>query len=306
MNISTGRNHGFLLAALGGLALSGCGGDGGNSTLNLSITDAPVTGATSVWLQFTGVEIKPANGPAQTFEFAPASGFDMLTLQGGNAATLLDDVSVPAGDYEWVRLILDPAPGSSYVMDANGQHGLRIPSGQQTGLKLVRGFTMPAGGRGDFTIDFMLDKSIIAPPGQSADYLMKPVLRMTDNVEVGVLTGTFNQPTLAGIPACAGKAPQVYLYEGGGVTPDDIYNPTDASTDTAPLVDPLVTAAATLGTSGAYSYRIGFVQTGTYTVAFTCNEDDPLVDENTTTPLGFVVYPQAVTITAGQTTTANF
>jgi hypothetical protein len=305
MSTSIGRNHRFLVAMLAGVA-AGCGGEGGSSTLNLSITDAPVTGATKVWLQFTGVEIKPAQGPAQSFEFAPASGFDMLTLQGGNAATLLDDVSVPAGEYEWVRLIIDPAPGSSYVVDANGQHALRIPSGQQTGLKLVRGFTMPAGGRGDFTIDFMLDKSIIAPPGQSPDYLMKPVLRMTNNVEVGTLAGSFNPATLSGIPACAGKAPQVYLYQGAGVTPDDIYNPTDGSSDTAPLVDPLVTSTATMGTGGAYSYRIGFVQAGTYTVAFTCNDDNPLVDENTTTPLSFVVYPQAVTVSVGQTTTANF
>jgi hypothetical protein len=305
MNTAHRHKHGFIIA-IAGVALSGCGGEGGNSTLNLSITDAPVTGATKVWLQFTGVELKPAEGPAQTFEFSPASGFDMLTLQGGNAATLLDDVSVPAGEYEWVRLIVDPTPGSSYVVDAGGQHALRIPSGQQTGLKLVRGFTMPAGGRGDFTIDFMLDKSIIAPPGQSPDYLMKPVLRMTNNVEVGTLAGSFNPATLAGIPACAGKAPQVYLYQGAGVTPDDNYNPTDGSADTAPLVDPLVTATATVGTSGAYGYRIGFVQTGTYTVAFTCNDDDPLVDENTTTPLSFVVYPQAVTISVAQTTTANF
>jgi hypothetical protein len=130
-----------------------------------------------------------------------------------------------------VRLILDPAAGSSYVVDASGQHSLRIPSGAQTGLKLVRGFTMPAGGRADFTIDFVLQKSIIAPPGQSPDYLMKPVLRMTNNVEVGTIAGTFAAQSLSAIPACTGKAPVVYLFEGGNVTPDDIYNPTDGSVD---------------------------------------------------------------------------
>jgi hypothetical protein len=302
-NFKSGRA--CAVALLIGMA-SGCGGGGTDSTMKLSITDAPLTGATKVWLQFTGVEIKPADGPAQTFQLSPAAGFDMLTLQNGNAATLLGDTTVPAGEYEWVRLILDPAAGSSYVMDGSGQHSLRIPSGQQTGLKLVRGFTMPAGGRGDFTIDFMLDKSVIAPPGQSPDYLMKPVLRMTNNVETGTLAGTFNPATLAGVPACAGKSPRVYLYEGAGIVPDDIYNPADGSADTAPAVDPLVTTAATLNVSSVYAYRIGFVRTGTYTVAFTCSNDDPQVDENSTTPLGFVVYPQAVVITAGQTTTANF
>jgi hypothetical protein len=306
MRIPNFQAQGCAAALLTSIFLSGCGGESGagDSTMHLSLTDAPLTGATKVWLQFTGVEVKPADGSALTFAFSPAAGFDMLTLQNGNAVTLLGDTTVPAGEYEWVRLILDPAAGSSYVIDGSGQHNLRIPSGQQTGLKLVRGFTMPAGGRGDFTIDFMLDKSIIAPPGQSPDYLMKPTLRMTNNVETGTLTGTFSPSTLAGIPACTGKAPQVYLYEGS-VVPDDIYNPTDGSVDTAPTVDPLVTATATLA-SGTYSYRIGFVQAGSYTVAFTCNNDDPLVDENTTTPLSFVTYPQAVSIAAGQTTTANF
>jgi hypothetical protein len=167
---------------------------------------------------------------------------------------------------------------------------------------------MPAGGRADFTIDFVLQKSIIAPPGQSPDYLMKPVLRMTDNARVGTIGGTFASQTLNAIPACTGKAPVVYLYESGGVTPDDIYNPTDGSSDTAPLVDPLVTSTATLNSSSQYTYRVAFAPAGTYTVAFTCNNDDPLVDENAApaTPLSFTVYAQPVVVTAGQTTTANF
>lgn len=305
MNMNTSGVRSSVAALLAGIALAGCGGEGGTSTLHLNITDAPVTGATTVWVQFIGVEAKPVGAPAESFEFSPARGFDLLTLQNGNAATLLPDATVPAGQYEWVRLIVDPAPGSSYVVDGTGQHGLRIPSGMQTGLKLVRGFTMPAGGRADFTIDFLLDKSIIAPPGQSPDYQMKPVLRMTDNIEAGTLVGSFAAPTLAAIAACTDKAPVVYLYEGAAVVPDDIFNPADGSPDTAPTVDPLVTTTAAL-VSGVYTYKVAFLQAGTYTAAFTCNTDDPLVDENTTTPLNFVVYALPVTISTGQTATANF
>jgi hypothetical protein len=298
--------RGPVALAIAALAMAGCGGEEGTSTLNLALTDAPVDEATTVWVQFTGVEVKPANGPAEAFMFTAPKGYDLLTLQNGNAATLLGDTTVDAGEYEWVRLILDPAPGSSYVVDDSGRHDLRIPSGAQTGLKLVRGFTMPAGGRADFTIDFVLQESIIAPPGQSPDYLMKPVLRMTNNIETGSIAGTFAAPTLAAIPACAGKAPSVYLYTGAGVVPDDLYNPLEGPPDTAPDVSPLVTAIAAPNASSQYAYRIGFVQAGTYTVAFTCNDDNPAVDENATTPLAFVVYPTPVVVTAGQTATANF
>src|SRR5690606_34862100 len=123
------------------------------------------------------------------------------------------------------------------------------------------------GGRADFTIDFVLAKSIIAPPGQSPDYLMKPVLRMTNNVETGTLEGSFNGATLAGIAACAGKAPEVYLYEGAGVIPDDLYNPNNGTSDSDPAVDPLVTATAFME-GAAYHYHIGYVEAGTYTVSF--------------------------------------
>ena len=302
-----------LAAAVAIAMLAGCGGEDSStdvktSTLRINITDAPVAPVTKVWLQFTGIEIKPLNGPPQTFPFSPAKGFDLLTLQNGNAATLLGDTTVAAGPYEWVRLILDPTSGSSYLVDATGQHDLRIPSGLETGLKLVRGFTMPAGGRADFTIDFVLGKSIIAPPGQAPNYMMKPVLRMIDNLQVGTLVGTFDPLTLQAQAACTGKAPVVYLYSGVITTPDDLYNPIDGSVDTMPAIDPLVTATATLNGASQYAYKVAFLPVGSYTVAFTCNNDDAAIDEDTLTPdpITFTLHPQTVNIVVGQTATANF
>lgn len=296
------RRHTVAAAVALAFSLSGCGGDGDTSTLSLSITDAPVDEATKVWVQFTGVELKRAGGPVESISFDAPKGFDLLSLQNGNAATLLDDTTVPAGEYEWLRLMPDPAPGSSYVIDAAGQHGLVIPSGAQTGLKLVRGFTMPAGGRADFTIDFVLRESIIAPPGQSPNYKMKPVLRMTNNVETGSIAGKFLTPDASTI--CEGAAPSLYLFTGANVTPDDLYNPLEGAPDTAPDVDPLVTTRAEM--NGVFEYRFSYVQAGTYTLAVTCDEDDPVVDENATTPLVFFLYPDPVVVTAGQTTTADF
>lgn len=305
----------FAVVGLVASVLAACGGGGSGSsgssapmtsTLNLGITDAPITGATKVWISIAGVEVKPSGGNALTFNFASPKGFDLLTLQNGNAATLLSDTTVDAGNYEWIRLILDPAANSSYIIDSTGQHTLNIPSGAETGLKLVQGFTMPQGGRADFTIDFVLNKSIIAPPGQGPNYTFKPVLRLVDNVQVGTLSGTFDTQTLASIPACANKAPVVYVYPGN-VTPDDTYVPATGSTDAA--TGPLTTSTATLNSSSLYAYKVGFLTAGTYTVAFTCNADDPAVHDTIQTPPTVVFRRYAnnpVTITAKQTTTANF
>jgi hypothetical protein len=265
-----------------------------------------------VWIEFTGVEVKPLNGSPITFDLA--QGFDLLTLQNGQTATLLNGKTVPAGDYEWVRLMIDPTPGSSYVMDDTGQHDLIIPSGAESGLKLIRGFTMPAGGTADFTLDFVLRKSLIRPPGQGGSYKLKPVLRMVDNAQVGVIAGTFQANTLAGHASCASAPPVVYVYPGADVQPDDVYNPDAGSIDqpppsgSPPEVEPLVTATAALNAQSAYAYRIPFLEVGTYTVAFTCDEDDPGVDESSLDPVPiiFTVYPQPVTVTLNQTSTVDF
>jgi len=78
-----------------------------------------------------------------------------------------------------------------------------IPSGAETGLKLIQGFTMPVGGVADFTVDFVLAKSIIAPPGRLPGYMLKPI-------HCGWLTtrrsarfaGTLQSSTLAAQPHC--------------------------------------------------------------------------------------------------------
>lgn len=296
------------------LALNACsgggGGSSGDSTLNLGLTDAPVTGVTKVWIQFTGVEVKPVNANPIDFTFSPEKGFDLLTLQNGTTATFLNGSTIPAGQYEWVRLMVDTNPGAMYVMDSTGQHNLTIPSGAETGLKLIQGYTMPAGGVANFTVDFVLSKSLIAPPGQSPDYKLKPVLRLVDNAQVGTIAGVFDPTTLAAQSNCGTQAPTVYVYPSANVMPDDIYSPPAGTddVDTAGTAEPLTTATAALNSSSQYAYSVAFLPVGTYTVAFTCDPDDPTVDEETLSPnpIHFTTYPQPVTVSTNMTSPANF
>jgi hypothetical protein len=277
------------------------------STLNLGLTDASVSGVSNVWIRFTGVEVKPAGGNPIDFMFSPAKSFDLLTLQGGTTATFLNGATIPAGQYEWVRLMVDTSAGASFVMLSSGQqHDLTIPSGAETGLKLIQGFTMPVGGMANFTVDFVLSKSLIAPQGLSPDYLLKPVLRLVDNAQVGTITGTFQAMTLSNPsnPNCSKRPPVVYVYTGGSVTPDDIYNSPD-TTDPASAAQPLTTATAALNSMNDYAYSIAFLPSGPYTVTFTCDPDDPTIDESALGTIHFA-SPQAVAVTANMTTMVNF
>ena len=203
---------GLAMAMLMAFVLMGCSGEGGNGggssagTLTLSVTDAPVDDAASVVIQFTGVELHAASGERLNFTYNPPRQIDLLALNGGGSELLLDE-EVPAGHYNWLRLQVAAENGTdSFIELLDGAvHPLRIPSGDQTGLKLVRGFDVPAGGLADFTIEFDLRKSVHAPPGLGGDYILRPTLRIVNNTQVGSIAGVVAE-ALRSAPSCSESA----------------------------------------------------------------------------------------------------
>jgi hypothetical protein len=278
--------------------LAGCGGGGSaageTGRLNLSVTDAPVDDASQVVVQFSGVAFKREGAAAEIVQNLSPSPrqLDLLEYQEGRAALLLDRVTLPAGNYEWVRLIVDNEPNvrDSYIALTTGQEcELRVPSGAESGLKLNRGFSLPADGSVALTIDFDLRKSIHAPPGQQGStpdctqaYLMRPTLRVVDDANIGAIAGTVDSALVA--DDCL---PKVYVYSGSGVIPDDIEDASGAL-DVEPLV---VANVAIENGSTAYGYRAAFIPPGPYTVGFTCSDDDPNLDDVLT-----FLTPQNVTV----------
>jgi len=286
-------------------ACGGGGGQGDTGRLSLSVTDAPVDDARSVVVQFRGVAFKregEAPETVQNLDPTPRQ-IDLLQFQEGRAALLLDDVTLLAGRYEWVRLIVDNEPNvrDSYLtLESGAECELRVPSGSESGLKLNRGFTLPADGSIALTIDFDLRQSIHAPPGQSGSgvdctqgYLMRPTLRLVDDANVGAIAGRVDAALVT-----AGCLPKVYVFDGTGVTPDDI----EEVTATTPDVDPLLVAGVNI-VNGAtqYAYRLAFVPAGNYTVAFTCGDDDPTNDDTLT-----FLPAQNVTVQINLVSTVDF
>lgn len=278
------------------LALAGClHDDDETGTMTLAVTDAPVDNATAVVVQFTGVELKPASGAPQVFEFDETREIDLLALQGGGSEIILDEVTLPAGQYNWVRLMVtaERLMMDSYItLEDGSMHSLWIPSGDETGLKLVTPFVVPGIGTADFTIDFDLRKSVHRPDELTGDYILKPALRLIDNTEVGAIAGTVAQTLFT--QDCT---PAVYVFGGSDATPDDV----DAVETEA---DPVNTARIKLNANnGLYEYRAAFLEAGEYTAALTC--DAALDDPETNDTLNFLATQNA-TVTAGQTTEIDF
>jgi hypothetical protein len=301
------RSAASLLLALSVGTLFGCGGSGsseGTGTLTLGVTDAPIDDATSVVVQFSGVAFKrEGQGPEIVHDLTPTPRqFNLLEFQDGRAALLLDGVTLPAGRYEWLRLIVDNAAGvrDSYLVTSTGAEcELEVPSGAESGLKLNRGFNLPADGSIALTVDFNLNESLHAPPGQQGSgldctqaVLMRPTLRVVDNANVGAIAGLVD----AGL-VTAECMPKVYVFSGANIVPDDIEDLT-AGTD----VDPMTVAAVHVVTGATqYEYHAAFLPAGSYTAAFTCSDDDPANDD----ALVFSA-PQTATVQSNLITTINF
>jgi hypothetical protein len=282
----------------GSLILSACGGDSssGTGSLNLNITDGPVPDASQVVVAFSGVSIKPVNGSAYDINFVDGNNqpvvktIDLLNLQGLNTESLLHDHSLESGRYNWLRLHVNEM--DSYIVLSSGTYPLYIPSGDETGLKLNRSFEIVEGTTTSFTIDFDLHKSVVGPGvgHMSGAYKLRPTLRMVNNAEMGHISGHVGSTTLADA-SCTGRTDYaVYVFSGMNVTPDDL-----DGTDPDPVAISQLTAT--------YDYALGFLEPGSYTLAFTCQAADDDVDANDA--INFITGGTVV-VTAGTNTQYNF
>jgi Domain of unknown function (DUF4382) len=295
------RRTSMLVAALLGIggALTGCGGSSNSSMgqMSLAVADAPVDGAQAVVVKFTGVELTGTDGSPMTVTWAQPKTIDLLN-QSGTASAVLFDQPIPAGSYGQIRLMVvaDGNPSNSYVELSDGtMHGLQVPSGSETGLKLVSGFAVPSSGVVDYTIDFDLRQAITCPPGQGPACILKPVERLVENTSVGNIQGAVSAALVPN-----GCSPGVYLYSGTPTVPEDM-NSTASATDTN---QPIGSRAVVANTSTPYYYQFTFLQPGTYTLAFTCQADQDNPDQLDSI-VTFAPVKSGIIVSANMTTPAN-
>jgi len=114
-----------------------------------------------------------------------ARTFDLLQLVGGVFATL-GDVELEVGRYTQVRIMLESA---TLYVDGVPQV-LAIPSGFQTGIKLVGGFTIKPGITTVIAADFDVARSLHESPPGSGEYVLRPTIRLVQMDLTGTISGT--------------------------------------------------------------------------------------------------------------------
>ena len=171
--------------------LPGCGG-GSQPTTQVHVYLADQPGSfDAVWVTIEQVEAARAGSGWTTLADATQMAnlgiiqpIDLLQLTG--TPILISQATLPAGLYTQFRLILSSAPGANQVLIDGQDYELTVPSGAQTGIKLI-------GGPFDFTsgvyylvIDFQAGSSI-HQTGQGA-WIMRPTVTayVQDTIPGGV------------------------------------------------------------------------------------------------------------------------
>ena len=177
----------------------------------------------------------------------------------------------------------------SYVLfenEPNSPYNAYVPSGAQTGLKINSRFTVAQGGITRMTAEFDLQKTLTEPPGLDGNIIVRPSIKLVNDLLVGTVVGTVATETAE----AEGCAPSVYAFDDGDDTRE---------------LDPADSVASAIVSNEAnpevYQYAIGFLDTGEdgagkdYDLAFTCDDGetfDPGIGN--------------VTVVAGQTQTVDF
>ncbi|MFN8588991.1 MAG: DUF4382 domain-containing protein [Candidatus Eisenbacteria bacterium] len=164
-----------------------------------------------------------------------SASYDLLTLRNG-VFTQIGKSVIPAGHYTQIRLKL--GPGSNVVVGGI-VHPLTVPSGLQTGLKIVGQFDVPAGGLVDVALEFDAERSIHLTGG--GNYMLKPVVKAMPFSTAGAISGSVLPP---------GAADWVYA-----IVATDTLGATVPGEDGAFLIPVLPSGTYTVAVDAAAGYR---------------------------------------------------
>ena len=200
----------FLFACGGGGG--GGGSDGGTGRLSVALTDSSCGSYSAIYVTIDEVQVnKSANGNSGWQTVAtPMKTYNLLKLINGVTEVLGDD-KLEAGVYHQIRLIIGkiaesenningvPHPYANYVVfDDGSDEPLKIPSGYNTGIKLVHNFEVEENSSVELLLDFEACKSVVETGG--GKYLLKPTIKIIDTLNkfavFGDVTENNTEPVL--------------------------------------------------------------------------------------------------------------
>jgi len=183
--------------------------------------------------------------------------FDLMELVNGDFGILCED-DLEAGAYTQIRIIIESA---TLVVDGEPQT-LFIPSGEQSGIKLVGGFKVDPDVITELTLDFDVAKSLHEAPPGSGRYILRPTIRLVQTTLSGTISGTV-------LPAGIGAV--IYALDPSTVD-------TLASTLADPITGEYVLQALLAGIYDVRASAVGYADSTRTGIAVTAGVNTPDVD----------------------------
>ena len=167
------------------LIIAGCtlvGDEEQPGVLRVMLTDAPLDWETVDAMRVTirDVEISRSDGSWQSLDFVPKR-VNLLELQNG-VFTTLGVEELEAGIYEQLRLILDVSEPENNAIVFNDEtvQPFTVPSGEQTGVKIIGPFEIEAGNTTSVQLDFDARSSVVELGNE--DLILKPTITVLDTL----------------------------------------------------------------------------------------------------------------------------
>ncbi len=177
-------------------------------------TDPAVSDGESDVAEADVAESGEGNGPWVTI-FEGSQDLDLLDLRNGRT-DLLVDVTIEAGTYTEMRVVV--TRGFVKLKGDGREWDLRVPSGEQTGIKLKLTFDVAAGEDTVLLLDVDLSRAFSAIPSGMIDdvstirefrFTPSVAMRLINQLEAGMISGVVtddsNQMPLEGVGVTAFK-----------------------------------------------------------------------------------------------------
>lgn len=183
-------------------------------TLRINLTDAP-SDFEEVNITFSEISAH-IDSAWVTVQGEPVT-VNLLEWNNGKSI-VIGSAEVPAGHYTQIRLKIDQA---EVVVDGQSRT-MTVPSGAQTGLKLISEFTIPEGSTFELVLDFDAERSVVTtgPPNNPTGYKLKPTIRVIPAAITGSISGTVLNPE---------HLPVAYAFAGADTVTSTAVNPNDGT-----------------------------------------------------------------------------
>ncbi len=287
------------------LILAACGAEIDTGTLSLSLSDTTTTEYSAVYVTIEKVQVHKDGGGSWQVVASPNKTYNLLALVNG-ATEQLGITELETAHYTQMRLIIGESPDdtisllskshpyANYIIDnADTYYELKIPSGLQTGIKIVHGFDINENQTTELILDFDALRSIVRA-GNSGQWLLKPTIKVLDTNECSIVSGEIVDENGDPLDPLEGVLVSAQIYDP---VADDIKDKVIIQTSTVTDEIGLYTIFMQPGTYNIVAYKDGYSPACSHLIAepdTTYNtEDFSLTEASTGTVSGEVSIPGA-------------